>query len=178
MALAAPNGLIAGGVVLRRFEPGDVAAFGDFMARPENTRFMTFPDEMRNRPAAAQIVEDTIAAYREPGAAMALAICRPDDPTIIGACGGFEVGAAEIEIFYLIFEGHRGQGYATAAATALVAHLRRTEPQHDLTARVDQNHPVSLRILAGIGFVDDGPCTVNGRPSRLMRLAARQPTNG
>ena len=172
MTLVAPTELTADGVVLRRLDPGDGSAFGDFMACPENTRFMTFPEEMRNRQAAAQIVEDTIAAYATPGAAMALAICRPDDPTMIGACGGFELAEAEIEVFYLVFEAYRGRGYAKAAAKALVGHFRRTKPQHNLTARVDQDHPVSRWILEGLGFVDGGPCQVNGRPSRFMLLKA------
>ena len=173
MTLVSPTELTTDGVVLRRFVPGDSAAFGDFMARPENTRFMTFPEEMRNRQAGAQIVAETIAAYANPGAAMALAICRPDDRTIIGACGAFETGETEIEIFYLVFERYRGCGYAKAAAKALVRHFRRTKPQHDLTARVDQEHSVSKLILEGLGFVDSGPCTVNGRPSRLMLLKCR-----
>lgn len=173
MTLVSPTELSADGVVLRRFVPGDSAAFGDFMARPENTRFMTFPEEMKNRQAAAQIVADTIAAYANPGAAMALAICRPDDRAIVGACGAIETGDAEIEIFYLVFEQYRGCGYAKAAAKALVRHFRRTRPRHDLTARVDQYYSVSQRVLEGLGFADSGPCTVNGRPSRFMLLKCR-----
>lgn len=173
MTLAAPNDLAADGIVLRRFTHHDIAAFGDFMAQPENTQFMTFPDSMKSRAAAGKIIEDTIRAYATPNAAMALAICRNDDPTIIGACGAFERNDREIEIFYLIFEAHRRQGYATAAARTLKEHLLLAKPGHDLTASIHPNHAVSATILEGLGFVDGGRRTENGITRRRMLLAAR-----
>ena len=177
MTLVAPQALRAARTMLRRFTLADAAAFGEFMARPENTRFMTFPDAVKNREAAAHITRDTVAAYTEPTAAMALAICRTTDPIMIGACGAFETEEREIEIFYLILEGHRGRGYATEAARLLVEYLRLQDPSKDVTACIDPKHTVSQRVLERLGFVDGGPRTTHGKIGRHMVCAAEHMTS-
>ncbi len=106
---------------------------------------------------------------------MALAIYRHRDPTIIGACGAFETGDTEIEIFYLVFEAHRGRGYATSAATALIGHLRSAHPDHDLAACIAPEHVRSNRILEELDFIDRGPRTVNEKPFRYLVRAAERP---
>lgn len=172
MTLTAPQELKADRVMLRRFALADATAFGAFMARPENTRFMAFPDAMKNHEAAVHIIRDTVAAYAEPTAAMALAICRTADPTMVGACGAFETNQQEIEIFYLILEPYRGRGYATEAARLLVEHLRRENPSKDVTACIDPRHTASRRLLERLGFVDLGPRTTHGKIGRHMVYAA------
>ena len=176
MTLTAPREIRSDDILLRRLTIDDIEAFGDFMARPENTRFMTFPDEVKNRDAAAEIVRDTIKTYTTPTASMALAICRPEDPKMIGACGAYQTSEHTIEVFFLVFEAHRNRGYATQAARALVGHLRAAHPAHDLTAVVDPRNDRSPRILERLGFRDRGDTALDGRPGRCFALAAASAT--
>ncbi len=52
MAIATPIGRNAGETRLRRFVEADAGSFGDCMTVRENTRYMTFPDEVKTREAA------------------------------------------------------------------------------------------------------------------------------
>lgn len=166
MALLSPQSILCGETLLRRFELGDIAPFTAFMTEPDNTRFMTFPDELKTDNAAAAIIRDTIASYGTPGPALALAICRADDPSMIGACGAHEAQSNELEIFCLILEPFRRGGHAARAVEGLIGHLRHQHTKTPLTAYVDPRNTPSKRILERLGFQDLGPMTVNGRTGR------------
>lgn len=155
---------------LRRFEVADIPAFSDFMTKPENTRFMTFPEEAKNRQAAASILRQSIASYDKPDPSLALAACRSDDPTALGGCGAFCRSAEEIEIFCLVFEEYRKQGIAGKCAKALTEHLRATQPGSDLIAFVDPRNEASKTVLKRLGYVDRGSMTSGGHVGRKYVL--------
>jgi RimJ/RimL family protein N-acetyltransferase len=61
-----------------------------------------------------------------------------------------------LEIGYTVFPDHRGRGYATEAAVALMNWARRERGVHHFVASVaPSNHP-SLAIVQKLGFVQTG----------------------
>jgi RimJ/RimL family protein N-acetyltransferase len=170
MPLTAPDEIVAPLVRLRRLTLEDGALLGAFLAAPDNTRYMTFPIAMRSAEAGKTIVATTVAAYGAPGRAFALAICENGDDVMAGACGASEHDDGCIEIFYLVFPPFRGRGLATAAALALVDHLRIAHPDRALIAFIHPNNLPSIGVMRMLGFRDVGPMTVNEFSGREYRL--------
>jgi RimJ/RimL family protein N-acetyltransferase len=171
MSLIAPVELRGLGLSLRRLTAPDAGPLGEFLEDRDNTRFMTFPDEVTNRVAARAIVDGSIDDYALPSKRFALAIAHERDPQILGVCGTSQAGDDELEIFYLVFKSFRRRGIAGRAAEILTRHLRETHPACDLTAFVNPENVASARILIRLGFSDAGPTTENGRTGRRYALA-------
>jgi RimJ/RimL family protein N-acetyltransferase len=171
MSLIAPVELRGLGLSLRRLIAADADPLGEFLEDHDNTRFMTFPDEVKNRVAARAIVDGSIADYGIASSRFALAIADECDPQIRGVCGTNQVGDDELEIFYLVFRSFRRRGIAGRAAAILTRHLRETYPACELTAFVHPENVASARILTRLGFSDAGPTTENGKTGRRYALA-------
>jgi [ribosomal protein S5]-alanine N-acetyltransferase len=64
--------------------------------------------------------------------------------------------AGAVEIGYTIFETHRGNGYATEAARALIAWARSRHDIGDVIASVAPDNAPSLALLHRLGFRQTG----------------------
>ncbi len=140
------------------------------MIDPDNTKFMTFPDEMKSREAAHGMIQTTIKNYANAAGSMALAVCGDTDSTIIGACGAFELSDDEIEIFILVFPEHQKHGHASRALKRLISYLRIERLNASLSAFLDPGNEISKKILMRLGFVEHGEFTVNGKTGRKLIL--------
>ena len=82
---------------------------------------------------------------------------RVSDGTVVGHCGFHgppeDVGRAEIG--YTVLKPFRGMGFATEAASALVAFARERGVRTVFATAAPANLP-SLRVLAKLGFVQTG----------------------
>jgi ribosomal-protein-alanine N-acetyltransferase len=173
VALIAPILLARPPVRLRRMTEADGPALGDFLAAPENTRYMTFPPDLRSRAAGPRLAALSMAAYVQPGASFALAICGERTDAMVGACGASERADGRIEIFYLVLPAFRGAGVAGAAAHALVEHLGAAAPDRTLMAFIHPENAASLAVIGKLGFRDQGPICVDGLDGRDFARAPR-----
>jgi RimJ/RimL family protein N-acetyltransferase len=164
--LQAPIEITRPPVRLRRMIAADGPALGDFLALRENTRFMTFPPDLRSAEAGPRLVALSMDAYQTPGAAFALAVCSEDNADMVGACGASEREDGRIEIFYLVFAASRRRGIAIAAASALVDHLAAAAPNRTLIAFIHPENAASLAVMRRLGFRDQGATCVNGLEGR------------
>ena len=170
--LTAPHRIDGSKFYLRRHIAADGPLLGAFLADPENTRFMTFPDATKHFAAGADIIAQTITAYERPSATLALAICDGKSDTCIGSCGASERGDA-IEIFYLVFAGARRRGAASEAAMLLIGELQRQHSTATLIAFIDPFNLASIAILGRLGFKDEGPMSVSGKSGRRYILSSK-----
>lgn len=74
----------------------------------------------------------------------------------IGAIAGEGIAVATAHFGYWLGEPHWGQSIATAAASALVAHLMDERHFARLEAPVFAWNPASMRVLEKVGFVREG----------------------
>ena len=91
---------------------------------------------------------------------------------MVGVVGAHLHEPAEIEIGYWIAAACHGQGYATEAATAVIARLRRDFPDRALIAECRPDNRASWRVLEKLGFRPTGEA--GSRPGRA-RLALSSP---
>lgn len=69
---------------------------------------------------------------------------------VIGKAGCWRVP----EIGYILHPDHWGQGLATEALTAVIAHVFATRPVEAITADVDPRNTASLKLLDRLGFAE------------------------
>lgn len=82
------------------------------------------------------------------------AIVHTASGTVVGSCGfkGPPAGDASVEIAYGIEEAHRGLGYATEAAAALIGFAFETAPIRSVRAHTLPEANASGRVLGKCGF--------------------------
>lgn len=78
---------------------------------------------------------------------------REEDDTVIGHCGfhGHPDDVGRAEIGYLVFENHRGNGYATEAALGLIDWAR-GQGERAVFAAVSPDNHSSIRVAEKAGF--------------------------
>ena len=92
----------------------------------------------------------------------AVVLRQPDRPMVghagfhgpPGTNGARKPGA--LELGYTIFEPFRGRGYATEAATALMAWARAAHGVRHFIASVSPDNAPSLAVVRKLGFVETG----------------------
>jgi aminoglycoside 6'-N-acetyltransferase len=116
-------------VLLRRFQPADVAEFVAYRSCVEVARFQSW-DAPYPR-ATGQLIGDCAA--------------RPhaDDPR-------------QCEIGFTIAPGHQGRGYATEATRLLVGYLFGRRAKHRITASCDARNAASAAVLERLGMRREG----------------------
>jgi len=115
-----------------------------------------------------------IAASRqlaEKGTGARLAIDRVSDAAFIGWCGltRWDPDHRSAALTYILRDSAWGNGYATAAAGALLQWAFDTLDLNRVQAEVDTRNVASARVLEKLGFVKEGTlredCVVNGEVS-------------
>lgn len=123
-------------------------------------------------PTVEEIAE-SIRAGAEPGL---LTVVATGSGEVVGYCGIVFHGSGEPdepEMAFELLRGVHGRGYATEAATAVLAEARRAGHPRIWATVWDWNTP-SLRVLEKLGFVDSGaanPVTPHGRTILLKSVA-------
>ena len=110
-------------------------------------------------PYSVEMAESFIAACREAcesGSAPTYAIARVEDGTLVGAIGITSTPSAGDSFGYWIGRPHWGNGYATAAARALMALAFSRLGIDVLTAVHLVRNPASGRVMAKCGMSEVG----------------------
>ena len=160
-------------LLLRPGFPEDAAALAAAIADEGIARNLaTVPWPYRMRDAEA-----FLATPRDPVLPALLVLERTAGaPRLAGACGLGRRPSGAVELGYWIARGQWGRGFATEAATALIA-IARTLGLDRLEASHFLDNPASGRVLEKLGFSPTGivapriSCARGEEaPSRQMRL--------
>ena len=107
-------------------------------------------------PYGLKEAEAFLASPRDPALPSFLIFARTDGaPELIGACGLGRRPSGAVELGYWIARAHWGKGYATEAATQLIA-IARTLGLTRLEGSHFTDNPASARVLEKLGFVATG----------------------
>ena len=145
-------------VVLRRFQPADVAGFVAYRSSAEVARFQSWDAPyplaegegfirrmMNQHPDTAGDWFQFAVALRPAGPLIGdcAAMTRADDPR-------------QCEIGFTIAGEHQGHGYATEAAGLLVGYLFADRGKHRITACCDARNTASAAVLERLGMRREG----------------------
>jgi len=138
---------------LRRFEPGDAAAFHAYRANEAVARYQSWQDYTIEQ---AERFVDEIAKDDPgvPGAPFQFAVVGLDDEELMGDCM-LVIDAGDpptAEIGYTMAPAHQGHGYATEAAQALLAYAF---DRHEIAAAkavTDARNAPSIAVAKRLGM--------------------------
>lgn len=137
--------LVTPRLTLRRARAADLADLHEVFSHPVAMRYWSRPphteveqtrdflENMIGAPADAS--DDFVVDYQG---------------RVIGKAGCWRLP----EVGYILHPDHWGQGLATEALSAVVAHTFASWPVEAITADVDPRNEGSLRLLAKLGFVE------------------------
>lgn len=130
-------------LVLRRARPEDVAALHAVFSDPRAMRYWSRPAHESLAPTEAYLAE-MLAAKNADDFVVVM------DGRVIGKAGAWRLP----EIGFILHPDHWGNGLAREALGAVIPHLFAAHPIDAITAEADPRNAASLRLLAGLGFVE------------------------
>ena len=135
---------------LRRFAPGDVAAYHAVQAREDVHRWLY--SEPATAAEARQAIELRMARPPETGVALVAEIAATGEfaGDVTLTLGPPEHRQAEIG--FVFDPAHQGQGYATEAAAAVVALAFDVYALHRVYGRLEARNIASARVLEKLGM--------------------------
>ncbi|HTU10098.1 MAG TPA: GNAT family N-acetyltransferase [Allosphingosinicella sp.] len=137
--------LRTGRLVLRPARPDDVDAFHAIMRDPRAMRYWSTPPH-----ATLDQTREWVAAMAERSAGTCHDFVVELDGRAVGKAGCFKLP----EIGYILHPGIWGQGYASEAMTAVIAHVFATSEIDALVADVDPRNEGSIGLLLRLGFAE------------------------
>ena len=158
-------------LTLRHLEPGDLGPLYALYRDPEVRRY--FPDGTRTLGETRDELEWFLHGHpRHPDLGLWATVERSTG-AFVGRCGLLPWtidGVPEVELAYLIGKSRWGQGLATEAARAIVAHARDALRLRRLIALVTPGNDASARVATKVGMAFErdytdayGPCHVYAR---------------
>lgn len=125
-------------------------------------------------PYGLKEAEAFLGAPKDPCLPSFLAFARTSaDPELVGACGLVRRPTGSVELGYWIARPHWNKGYATEAATQLIA-IARTLGLPRLAAFHFLDNPASGRVLDKLGFTPTGLVGPRYSCGRAAEAPARQ----
>jgi ribosomal-protein-alanine N-acetyltransferase len=140
-------------LLLRRLTVDDLDDLAVLYRDPEVRRY--FPDGVRTYEQTRDELEWVIDVYYVRYGYGLWATILKETGAFIGRCGllPWEIGGrTEVEVAYLLGREHWGQGLASEAARAIVAHAFATLPVDRLICLVDPGNDASRRVAVTIGM--------------------------
>ncbi|NUP45738.1 MAG: GNAT family N-acetyltransferase [Catenulispora sp.] len=139
---------------LRLFTLDDVDDLYAYQSLPSVARYLYRPAHTRERSEQVAAERATRTAWHADGDKVALAVCRRDEPGLLGEVTVTlaDARAAQAEIGWTIDPRYQGRGYATEAAAALAAFAFDTLGVHRLYARLDVENTGSVRVCERLGM--------------------------
>ncbi|MES4890965.1 GNAT family N-acetyltransferase [Streptomyces sp. NPDC096012] len=139
---------------LRLFTPGDADDLYAYQSLPSVARYLYRPAHTRERSEQVAAERAAQTAWRADGDKLALAVCRRDEPGVLGevSLALANARAAQAEIGWTLDPRHQGHGYATEAAAALAGFAFDTLCVHRLYARLDVENTGSVRVCERLGM--------------------------
>ena len=139
-------------LLLRPFERGDLPAFAAYRSVPAVAAFQSWDAPYSLADAERFLAEQERAG---PGDWVQLAIVDRGDGTLLGDCA-HRIADRQAEIGVTLAPAHQGRSVAREALTALLADLFERHDLHRVTAETDDRNAAAQRLLAGLGFREEG----------------------
>jgi RimJ/RimL family protein N-acetyltransferase len=141
-------------LVLRLFAPDDAEALFAYQGLPAVAKYLYRPPHTRERSEQVATQRAAQGAWATDGDKIALAVCRRDEPVLVGEVSVTldSAPAKQAEIGWILDPRHEGYGYATEAASAVAAFAFDTLGVHRLFARLDTENIGSVRVCERLGM--------------------------
>jgi RimJ/RimL family protein N-acetyltransferase len=137
-------------LILRRARPDDVDAMHAIFTDPRALQYWSHgPHE------DVAVTQAWLASMIDAPAGESDDFVVTLDGRVIGKLGAWRLP----EVGFLLHPDHWGRGYATEAMRAFLTHVFQSHRIDALTADVDPRNTASLKLLAGLGFVQTGRAT-------------------
>nr|WP_240955962.1 GNAT family N-acetyltransferase [Wenzhouxiangella sp. XN79A] len=150
---------------IRPWRPGDRPALERMALDRDMMRYVTGGEPWSAERIDA-FLEDQAAGYRQHGLAFGAVTHRARD-RVIGLAGIQPLDSGAFELGWWIWKDHWGQGYATEAAAAVVAHARYALELDRLYAVIDPPNSASIRVAEKLGMVFEQ--RISARATRAER---------
>ncbi|MCP2164928.1 GNAT family N-acetyltransferase [Goodfellowiella coeruleoviolacea] len=141
-------------LVLRLFTADDIDDRYAYQSLPEVARYLYRPPLTREACAEAIAARAGGTAWQADGDALLLAVCRANEPGVIGevVLNLRSARARQAEIGWAFNPRHTGHGYATEAARALASLAFDKLGVHRIFARIDVLNTASVRVCERLGM--------------------------
>ena len=157
-------------LVVRELSLDDAAFVLELLNEPAFHRYIGDKGVRDLAGAEKYIREGPQASYAKHGHGLWL-VALKDGGTPVGMCGLLKRDYLDHpDLGYALLARHGGQGYASEAASATLAHARSGLKLGTILAVTAQENPASIRLLSKLGFKFDRMITTPGQaePSRLF----------
>ena len=136
---------------LRGFRPEDAPAFHAAYGDAQSMRYWNHGPS-RDIARTERYIRGWMKVA--PDGWMVWAVTRLDDDRCLGMVNfhGRSTGNRRAEIGYILTPDATGQGYATEAMAALIAHLRGVLNVHRIEAEIEPGNTASRRLVERLGF--------------------------
>ncbi|KUJ68043.1 acetyltransferase [Streptomyces albus subsp. albus] len=139
---------------LRLFTADDVDDMYAYQGLASVARYLYRPPRTRER--CSEVIDRiaTATAWAQDGDDLTLAVCRQDQPGVIGevVITLTSAHARQVEIGWVFHPEHQGRGYAGEAALALARAAFDRLGAHRLYARLDAENTGSVRVCERLGM--------------------------
>jgi [ribosomal protein S5]-alanine N-acetyltransferase len=140
----------------------DLEALHELWTEAGVRRFL-FDDRRISREEARAFLDRSAASFANHGYGLWLFFARPTDPTT-GFAGLLDSSPGPPRLVFGTRPQHRGRGYATEAASAVLRHAFDVLGLERVTADVDEPNGASIRVLEKLGLSRSRRAIVDGRP--------------
>ncbi|MFO7293276.1 MAG: GNAT family protein [Actinomycetes bacterium] len=139
-------------LTLRPWQPNDLDFVADLFSRPDVVRYLYY--EVQDRPGAEEMLGKRIekVAIENEGDAIVLAV--EADGVLVGEALLQHVSAKhrQGEVGWILHPDHRGHGYATEAARAMLRLAFDGLRLHRVVARSDGRNDASVAVMERLGM--------------------------
>jgi len=150
--------LAAARITLRRFQPGDLAAFVAYRSSADVARYQSW-DAPYPLAAGERFIAGLMECHPDtPGEWFQFAVVWHPTGELVGDCAARPDGddPRQAEIGFTIAPEHQGRGYATEAVGRLLGYLFEGRAKHRVTACCDERNRASARVLERLGMRREG----------------------
>lgn len=153
--------LLSPRVALRRFRPADGPAFGRYRSNPAVARYQSWTAPVLPAEAESLVREFAAGDPEQPGW-FQYAIELRSTGELIGDIGvDLHANGMQAQIGFTLAAAHHGLGLATEAVGRLLDALFLDHGLHRVSAECDARNAPSARLLARLGFQEEGYLRAN-----------------
>jgi RimJ/RimL family protein N-acetyltransferase len=141
-------------LTLRRFRQDDAAALAAYRSHPDVARYQSWAAPVSVEDARELIAEFAAGDPHQPGWFQHAIDC---EGVLIGDVGvNLHENEMQADIGFTLVPAYQGRGYATEAVRSVVRYLFAAQGLHRISAECDARNVRSARLLARVGFQEEG----------------------